>query len=239
MKPSEIHFIKRLISHPESELHHISYNGLDLCMKIFHIGEDRGFAPDGRDLCRYRCEAQAYRALQAQGICDQGIVPRFHGVLENLNPHNFGSILEAFKSDERYPRAILIEYLHDATNFVSNGVTLDMAQQALRGLEAIHGAGVIHNDPKLDNVVVTSGVTPRVAWLDFDVAIVFEGNTRGKLDFVEEATFEISLFQDYCAKYGNIQDPDLWTFINDAQSTWLSAHSTCGTNTRNSDLTSA
>ncbi|GKZ23543.1 hypothetical protein AbraIFM66951_007578 [Aspergillus brasiliensis] len=202
------------------------------------MGDDRGFAPDGRDICRYRCAAQAYRALQAQGICDRGIVPRFHGVLENLNPHNFGSILEAFKSDERYPCAILIEYLHDATSFASKGVTLDMAQQAIQGLEAIRSGGVIHNDPKLDNVVVTSGVASRVVWLDFDVAIMFEGITRGKLDFMEEATFEISLFQDYCAKYGNIQDPDLWTSINDAQSTWLSAHSTCGTNTRNPNLIS-
>ncbi|GKZ28700.1 hypothetical protein AbraIFM66950_011766 [Aspergillus brasiliensis] len=205
------------------------------------MGDDRGFAPDDRDLCRYRCEAQAYRALQVQGICDRGIVPRFHGVLENLNPHNFGSTLEAFKSDERYPCAILIEYLHDATSFASKGVTLDMAQQAIQGLEAIHSAGVVHNDLKLDNVVVTvtSEGTPRVVWPDFDVAIVFEGNTGGKLDFVEEATLEISLFQDYCAKYGNIRDPNLSKVMNDAQSTWLSAHSTCGTNTRSPDLTSA
>lgn len=160
----------------------------------FHIDEDPGFAHDGRDLSRYRCESQAYQRLQAHGVCSQGRVPKFYGTIEDLDPGLFGSQLAAFENDKQKPSAILLEYLPEAEPLTKNNIREGFVQLGLDGLEKIHAAGVIHNDPYPDNVVVSED---RLVWIDFDTAIVFpEGRKkRGKLRLKVEVEEESACFE--------------------------------------------
>ncbi|KAJ5582011.1 hypothetical protein N7535_000631 [Penicillium sp. DV-2018c] len=164
----------------------------------FHMEDDPGFADDGRDLCRYRCESQAYQALHAHGVCRQGIVPYFYGLFETFDPELLGDNLESFKEDKNFPCAILLEYLPNATSFESAGVSPELVKIAFEGLKKIHGARVIHNDTYPKNVLVVPRPEPhRVIWVDFDVSIVFspEEETRGKLNLDDEAAVEMELFE--------------------------------------------
>lgn len=99
------------------------------------MDDDPGFSDDGRDLCRYRCEAQAYQTLQSSGICDQGIVPRFYGIFENIHHHMLmhGSSLEAFKEDKERPCAILLEYLSGGMSFSSETFCPELFEGGNRG----------------------------------------------------------------------------------------------------------
>ncbi|PWY83805.1 hypothetical protein BO94DRAFT_625381 [Aspergillus sclerotioniger CBS 115572] len=197
-EPSHVHFIEPLKSSETSEIFHISYDGQSYFLKVFHMDDDPGFSPDGRDLSRYRCESQAYLALSRHGTCDMGIVPQFYGVLENLDPSVFEPNLEAFNEDKVHPCAIILEYLHDASVFTSEPRSVELRQYAKDALNQIHQAGVIHNDPHpTRNLVVASG--GRVVWVDFDTSIVFSGARRGELDFNEEACDELKYFES-CAR---------------------------------------
>jgi serine/threonine protein kinase len=50
---------------------------------------------------------------------------------------------------------------------------LDVAAGVLRGVAAIHGAGLVHRDLKLDNVILADGGTPKIT--DFGLAFAREG----------------------------------------------------------------
>ncbi|KAE8149557.1 hypothetical protein BDV25DRAFT_130263 [Aspergillus avenaceus] len=157
-EPSNVHFIQKLKTSDVSEIFHISYEEHPYFLKVFHMGDDPGFSPDGRDLCRYRCESQAYFSLSRHGACDQGIVPQFYGVLENLDPSIFEPDLEAFKGDKNQPCGILLEYLQDASTFTSDERSEELFLYSTEALKQIHQARVIHNDPHpTRNLLVASG----------------------------------------------------------------------------------
>ena len=178
------------------------------------MDDDPGFSDDGRDLCRYRCESQAYQALQAHGICDQGVVHCFYGVFEDIDPHLLGSSLEAFEDDKKQPCAILLEYLSGSKSFSSHGVFCpELLERAMASLEKIHAAGVIHNDSYPKNILVVSGgkgcPRQRVVWIDFDVSIVFSADIAGQildLDLDGEAEWEMRVFKSRVRKMVRIFD---------------------------------
>lgn len=119
----------------------------------FHMDDDPGYAHDGRDLCRYRCESHSYERLRAHGVCSQGCVSNFYGLLEDLDPDLFGSHLVEFKDDNTRPCAILLEYLPTAEPLNKVNSRDEFVQMGLEGLEKIHEAGVIHNDAYPKNVL--------------------------------------------------------------------------------------
>ncbi|RHZ52670.1 uncharacterized protein CDV56_103043 [Aspergillus thermomutatus] len=171
------------------------------------MGDDPGFSPDGRDLCRYRCESQAYQALWTHGVCGQGIVPYLYGLLESFDPRLLGSDLGSFNEDKAFPCAILLEYLPNPTSFETAGASLspELVRIAVDSLKTIHGARVVHNDPHLKNVlIVPKAKSPRVVWVDFDVSIVFSGEgTRGLLTLSDEAEWETKVFESRVRKLRN------------------------------------
>lgn len=85
----------------------------------FHVNEDPGFTTKGRDLCRHRCEIEAYKLLLAAGICEQGFVPKFYALFEGIDPLSFTPYLNAFLCDLHHPCAILLEYLTNLDKLLS------------------------------------------------------------------------------------------------------------------------
>ena len=162
------------------------------------MNEDPGFADDGRGLCRYRCESESYKALYSAGVCSEGYVPYFYGLLEHINPKDIPS-LSAFTNDTRLPNAILLEYLPNASSFSIENFSRELFHLASEGLKTVHNARVIHNDPYLKNVLVSEAEAggKRVVWMDFDIAIVFptDSKMRGSLDLEEEIRLEREFFE--------------------------------------------
>lgn len=178
----------------------------NLICQQFHINEDLGFADDGRDLCRYRCESQSYQALHAHGVCKQGIVPSLYGIFEAFDPELLGDDIASFKEDKEFPSAILLEYLPNAISFQSAGLSPELIRMAIEGLKKIHGAHVVHNDAYPKNVLVVPRTeSHRVVWIDFDVSIVFpaEETTKGPLDWNFEVPLEMSFFESRVSKLPN------------------------------------
>lgn len=173
----------------------------------FHVNEDPGFTFKGRDLCRYRCEIEAYRLLSAAGICEQGFVPKFHALFEDIDPLTpiLAPHLNAFLGDLHHPCAILLEYLPHAESLNCENYTEDRIEKAILGIRAVHHARVVHNDPYPKNVLIVPGVASngsddRVVWIDFDIALNFGSvNVGWRLlyDESEEAAFEEGLVKSY------------------------------------------
>ncbi|CAG8334122.1 unnamed protein product [Penicillium salamii] len=80
-------------------------------LKLFHNNGDPGYAANGRDLDRFRCESQAYEKLLDSDACTRGFIPEFHGHIDQIDPAEFHPILRDFIQDKFKPRAILLEYL--------------------------------------------------------------------------------------------------------------------------------
>lgn len=165
---------------------------------------EMGFAEDGRDLCRYRCEAQAYQALHAHRVCREQTVPYLHGLFENFDPTLLGDHLKSFQGDKTPPNAILLEYRPNAKSFESAASTISPEPEtiAIEGLQKKHDARVIHNDNYPKNVlVVPQDKSQRAVWVDFDVAIVFPAEgTRGLLSLPEEDEWEMEVVKSRMRK---------------------------------------
>ncbi|PWY96197.1 hypothetical protein BO94DRAFT_2299 [Aspergillus sclerotioniger CBS 115572] len=187
-------FLEKLHSSEASQIFRVSFKGTECCLK-FHKDDDPGLAPDGRDLCRYRCESQAYRALQAHGVCGKG-VPQFYETLENLDPSAFELNLQDFTEDKNLPCAILLEWLPDARPLRDLKWSPQRVEPLLAALDQIHQAGVIHNDAYPKNILILQRQEgERIVWIGFDVSIVFVEGRRDKLNYDDEVDLENQLIR--------------------------------------------
>lgn len=121
-------------------------------------------------------EKKAYAHLVHYGACDKGIVPKCYGWLElsNDDVENILSLpgisesLQSLKRDEGLPKALLLEYLPNATRISVDNISLELADAALRSFYHIHASYVVHRDVHGRNILVLEG--GRVVWIDFDAA---------------------------------------------------------------------
>ncbi|PGH23661.1 hypothetical protein AJ80_02267 [Polytolypa hystricis UAMH7299] len=205
--PSQISIIQLIHSSDSSQIFLVQHEGAEYCLKVFHVNEDPGFTSKGRDLCRHRCEIEAYKLLSAAGICKQGFVPRFYALFQDIDPLIFTPHLNVFLRDAHHPCAILLEYLPDAQRLTCANYTRDRIQTVILGIQAVHRARVVHNDPYPKNVLIVpsslagNGVDDdRVVWIDFDIAMNFGSEKSGwrlKYDESEEIAFEKRLVEGY------------------------------------------
>lgn len=72
----------------------------------FDDNDDPGITRKDRDLNRFRCELNAYRNLHLLGVCEQGVVPYYHGYIDRLDPARFQLHLNHFINDSYGPTAI-------------------------------------------------------------------------------------------------------------------------------------
>ncbi|KAK1147565.1 hypothetical protein N8T08_000907 [Aspergillus melleus] len=79
--PDTLKFCRLLQRSESSSLYEITLSGNRYCLK-FHNNGDPGYAPNGRDMNRFRRELNAYKNLQSSGVCQKGVVPGYYGYIE-------------------------------------------------------------------------------------------------------------------------------------------------------------
>ncbi|KKZ61734.1 hypothetical protein EMCG_03763 [[Emmonsia] crescens] len=202
---SELSVMRLLYSSDSSKIFLVKHEGMEYCLKVFHVNKDPGFTSKGRDLCHYCCEIEAYKLLSA-AICKQGFVPQLHALFEDIDPLTpmLTPHLNIFLHDLYHPCAILLEYLLHAKPLNCENYTQHRIKKAILGIQAVHCARVVHNDPYLKNVLIvpgmpSNGIDDRVVWIDFDIALNFGSMKVGWLKYDEnvEAAFEKRLVESY------------------------------------------
>ncbi|KZS97051.1 hypothetical protein SISNIDRAFT_463008 [Sistotremastrum niveocremeum HHB9708] len=119
-------------------------------------------------------EAIAYARLAKAGLCEAGYVPRYYGwyefppswrsdpALAHISNH---PRLSELPHSETPPRALLIEYLENASPISPWNITSEIAHEALRRLTEIHSIGLLHCDGFPRNLIVARDGKP--VWIDF------------------------------------------------------------------------
>ncbi|OQD72918.1 hypothetical protein PENDEC_c018G03957 [Penicillium decumbens] len=173
MDPSKINIIRMITFSEASTIFEAELDGQKYALKVFRDNGDPGYAENGRDLNRYRCESNAYEKLLASGVCESGSVPKFYGCIDRVDPAAFRRALRHYSRDKFHPRAILLEYLPNAESLNCVNYSDALYPQAIKGMKEIHRAGVLHEDIYPKNLLLVRGNPDRLVWIDFDVATTF------------------------------------------------------------------
>ncbi|KAJ5124085.1 serine/threonine protein kinase [Penicillium bovifimosum] len=173
MDPSNIHIIREIWRSDASSIFEVDLDGQQYALKLFHDNGDPGYAENGRDLNRFRCELNAYKKLVTAGVCTRGFVPKFYGYIDRMDPAAFHPALQSFAHDKLKPRAILLEYFPNAESLNCVNYSDALYPQAIEGMHEIHRAGVHHEDIYPKNLLLVHENPDRLVWIDFDVATTF------------------------------------------------------------------
>ncbi|PWY68464.1 hypothetical protein BO70DRAFT_390357 [Aspergillus heteromorphus CBS 117.55] len=171
----DIQFKKLLSSSPFSVIYLVSRDDAPMVMKVHHDYWPDPFASRNRENNIFVCESQAYRRLEAKGLCDRGIVPRFYGTLEKIDPTLHQPYLDMFLQDELAPNAML----------TFENYTKDSMEWLIKGIADIHDALIEHGDPHPRNMMVVGGSPGRAGWIDFGRAQTFDTLTPLNREWME------------------------------------------------------
>lgn len=122
-----------------------------------------------REIDPFTCERAAYRRLKEKGLCQQGVIPDFYGVIEQIDPAAWQPHLRKFLEDKIRPNAVLIEYIPNMQELTLSNFLEERVDRLYGILKAIHQAGVFHSDAYPRNMMIQED-TGRVLWIDFDRA---------------------------------------------------------------------
>ncbi|KAL1863180.1 hypothetical protein Plec18170_000010 [Paecilomyces lecythidis] len=175
LAPSEISFQEELFSSRFSVIFLVIVRETTCVMKVHHgRGPGPFYAPTGREKNIFICESSAYKRLHETGLCDRGIVPKFYGVIEPLDPTLCQPHLKMFLNDEYLPTAIFLEYIPDMRMLHWANYTEERKENFLKGIQEIHRAFIQHSDIHPRNMMVVEGDPKRAIWIDFDRAQTFD-----------------------------------------------------------------
>ncbi|KZS93977.1 hypothetical protein SISNIDRAFT_484940 [Sistotremastrum niveocremeum HHB9708] len=128
---------------------------------------------------QFEHEAACYARLRKAGLCDAGYVPHCYGWYQfpsswatqpSFAPLAAHPRMADVVESKTPPRAILIEYLRDASPVSPWNITVDIAHEALRRLTEIHSIGILHSDVFPRNLLITGRGLP--VWIDFGVSSI-------------------------------------------------------------------
>lgn len=142
----------------------------------YHNNGDPGFARNGRDLNRFRCEFSTYQNLSSFGVCEKGVVPHYYRYINQLDTNQFRPHLDHFIHDLYHPKAMIFEYLPNAESLNCVNYSKEHFQKAIDGIQEIHKALVHHQDVYPKNILLVPGDPERMLWIDFDVATTFSSH---------------------------------------------------------------
>lgn len=171
--PSTIKIIGHITTSDASSIFEVEVDGEKYVLKLFHDNGDPGYAENGRDLNRFRCEFNAYEKLVASGVSEFRVVPKFHGYIDRVDPALFYPTFQHFAYDNFQPRGMLLEFLPNAESLNCVNFSDALFPQAIEGMKEIHKAGVHHRDIHPKNILLVRGNPERLVWIDFDVATTF------------------------------------------------------------------
>ncbi|OJZ90115.1 hypothetical protein ASPFODRAFT_43490 [Aspergillus luchuensis CBS 106.47] len=171
-------------------------------MKVYHAIDKQPWHPSYREIDPYICESAAYGRLKERGLCQQGIVPGFYGVIDQVNPMQWQPHLNKVLKDKHRPNAILLEFIPNLKQIVVETYTENRAAALLSIIQQIHEAGICHCDPYPRNMVVQPE-TDRVLWIDFDRAQIFNDQsiTDRYHSWKEDDPLMTAELLDFLAKY--------------------------------------
>ncbi|KAJ5964875.1 uncharacterized protein N7479_004751 [Penicillium vulpinum] len=170
---SLIQFKAELGSSEASSIFEIELHGNRYALKVFHDHGDPVFTKKGRDLNRFRNEAKAYNNLHSFDVCDSGLVPKYYGSIDRIDPSCHKPWLDSFLNDKFHPSAILLEYLAGSEPLNCVNYSKERLSKAMESLVQVHEALIVHNDLYPENILIVPGTPERVVVMDFDVAETF------------------------------------------------------------------
>jgi serine/threonine protein kinase len=85
---------------------------------------------------------------------------------------------------------ILMSFVENGEEFTSQNVTPALAVEALGGLQILHDAGVLHEDIRKENILISGN---RVIWVDFGLSTI-ESAAERRLQEMQQAVY--LLFDD-------------------------------------------
>ncbi|PYI02013.1 hypothetical protein BO78DRAFT_400853 [Aspergillus sclerotiicarbonarius CBS 121057] len=175
LEAAEIAFQKKLFSSRFSVIFLVMVRGVTCVMKVHHRrGPRRYYEPEGRELDIHVLESTAYRRLKASGVCDRGLVPDFFGSMRKFDPTPYQPHLKMFMDDEFPPSAIFLECIPNLEMINLHNYTPQRMKTFILGIQEIHKAFVLHDDPKPRNMMVVKDDPERVIWMDFDRAKTYD-----------------------------------------------------------------
>lgn len=150
-----------------------------------------------REIDPFTCESNAYQRLKSKGLCEQGVIPDFYGVIENINPKEaeWEPYLEKFVDEELPLNAVLMEYIPNMHQIDLSTYSEERLEKLHAILKEIHAAGVLHDDLYPRNMMVQVD-TDRVLWIDFDRAQTFVEGAITKMQ-QEWIDFEKALMEEF------------------------------------------
>ncbi|PYH69411.1 uncharacterized protein BO88DRAFT_461677 [Aspergillus vadensis CBS 113365] len=190
---NDLGFIRCVKNLETSSVFYVSLQGRLRLMKVYHAIE--------KEVDPYICESAAYVRLKGRGLCQQGIVPDFYGVIDQIDPRQWQPHLNGFLKDKHRPNAILLEYIPNLKQIGLETYTEDRAAALLSIIQKIHEAGICHCDPYPRNMMVQPE-TDRVLWIDFDRAqtVSDESITDRHHSWMEDDTLMTAELLDFLAK---------------------------------------
>ncbi|GAD94193.1 hexokinase family protein [Paecilomyces variotii No. 5] len=164
------------------------------------LHHDRGptqyYAPTNREKDIYTCESTAYKCLHDTGLCGRGIVPKFYGVIESLDPKLCQPHLKMFLNDEYFPNAIVLGYIPDMRMLHWTNNTDTRRESFIKGTQEIHQTFIQHSDIHPRNMMVVESDPTRAIWIDFDRTQTFDKfrlteRLKGWIDFDYEIVKDV------------------------------------------------
>ncbi|KAE8383872.1 hypothetical protein BDV26DRAFT_250938 [Aspergillus bertholletiae] len=197
---SAIEYVGQIRSSESSCIFRTRWRGRDCIMKVYHSIEASHADPTDREVDIFRCESKAYTRLKAHGLCDEGYVPDFYGLIKQINPMEWSPHLQEFLKDRLPPNAVLLEYVPNLQKIDLSTFSIERVHKLRQILSEIHRAGIYHGDPFPRNMMVQKS-SDRVLWIDFDRAQTFsyDSITTRQRQWLEEEDELVDYFVDALA----------------------------------------
>jgi len=156
------------------------------CLKIFQKGWDTP----------YILETAAYAYLRTARV--EEFIPKFYGY-DLRTPSQWGLDRIMGEEDGEF-YGIVVEWIEGGEQLSERNITLELVVNFICGLIKIHNAGVFHNDPSEQNMLVVPS-TKRSVWIDFSCALIgsqryHQGEMEGVAGFAIGMVFPVRL--DVC-----------------------------------------
>ncbi|RAK82031.1 uncharacterized protein BO72DRAFT_523905 [Aspergillus fijiensis CBS 313.89] len=202
LSPSELTFLETFKEGESSLICKVAVHGMDCVMKVFHEYTKREWDNPDIEISMCMREVTAYERLKAKGLCARGVIPDYYGYM-TFADLTLWPELHMFTDDELPPKAILIECVPGMQQLELINYTQSRVKTLRNVLSEINAAKVLHSDIAPRNMMVCSGETERVLWIDFDLSVVFpedEPLTEEHQEWVEDEAALMDEFVDWLSQ---------------------------------------